>query len=146
MTSANLCRPLKRTRCRRRIYPALKRWAQICCPCGTDVCGRPRFSRFVEDLNCTGIAGCSANRNNFFATPGFGSCFPPRLGLSSLSNGRTMMQQNNNAATSTAVCLWCNSQFLKGTSRAQDGRDFCSKKCETRAQFWFHTHLRIVSE
>ena len=56
------------------------------------------------------------------------------------------MQKNNDAATSTAVCLWCNSQFLKGTSRAQDGRDFCSKKCENRAHFWVHTHLEIASD
>lgn len=56
------------------------------------------------------------------------------------------MQQNNNAATSTAVCLWCNSQFLKGTSRAQDGRAFCCKKCETRALFWFHTNLKLATD
>jgi hypothetical protein len=56
------------------------------------------------------------------------------------------MQQNNKAATSTAVCLWCNSQFLKGTSRAQDGQAFCSKKCENRAQFWFHTNLKIATD
>ena len=56
------------------------------------------------------------------------------------------MHQNNNAATSTAVCLWCNSQFLKGTSRANDGQAFCCKKCETQARFWFQTNLKVATE
>ena len=47
------------------------------------------------------------------------------------------MQQNNNAATSTAVCLWCNSQFLKGTSRAQDGQAFCARSAKSERDSGF---------
>lgn len=56
------------------------------------------------------------------------------------------MPQNNDAATSTMVCLWCYSQFLKGTSRARDGQTFCSKKCEIEARYWLHDNLKLAAE
>jgi hypothetical protein len=56
------------------------------------------------------------------------------------------MAKNNDAATSTAVCLWCSSQYLKGTSRARDGQTFCTKKCETEARFWLYDTLKLISE
>ena len=58
------------------------------------------------------------------------------------------MQPNQyDAATSTAVCVWCYSQYLKSTSRAREGQTFCSKKCENRgaslAARQSETHNRI---
>jgi hypothetical protein len=57
------------------------------------------------------------------------------------------MQPNQyDAATSTAVCLWCNSQYLRSTSRAREGQTFCSKKCEVEARFWLLDNLKPASE
>ena len=57
------------------------------------------------------------------------------------------MQPNQyNAATSTAVCLWCYSQYLKSTSRARDGQTFCCRKCEYEAQGWLHENLKHATE
>jgi len=57
------------------------------------------------------------------------------------------MQPNQyDAATSTAICLWCYSQYLKGTSRARDGRTFCCRKCEYEAQAWFHENLKLATD
>jgi hypothetical protein len=57
------------------------------------------------------------------------------------------MQPNKyDAATSTAVCLWCYSQYLKSTSRARDGRTFCSRKCESIGRSWLEDSLRPESE
>jgi hypothetical protein len=57
------------------------------------------------------------------------------------------MQPNKyDAATTTAVCLWCYSQYLKSTSRARDGQTFCSKKCEIEARFWLHDNLKTATE
>ncbi len=57
------------------------------------------------------------------------------------------MQPNQyDAATSTAVCLWCNSQYLKSISRAKDGRTFCSRKCEFEAQGWLHDALKTATK
>jgi hypothetical protein len=56
------------------------------------------------------------------------------------------MQHNHDAATYTAVCAWCSSEYLKGSSRARDGRTFCSKKCEFEARFWLHDILRKLTE
>jgi hypothetical protein len=57
-----------------------------------------------------------------------------------------LMQQNPNAATTVAVCVWCCSQFLKGTSRARDTQTFCSKKCETEARYWLYESLKPATE
>jgi hypothetical protein len=47
------------------------------------------------------------------------------------------MQPNRyDAATSTARCLWCYSQYLKSASRAREGQTFCSSKCEHEARYW----------
>jgi hypothetical protein len=57
------------------------------------------------------------------------------------------MQPNQyDAATSTAVCVWCYSQYLKSTSRAREGHTFCSKKCEIEARFWLHDNLKPATE
>jgi len=57
------------------------------------------------------------------------------------------MQPNQyDAATSTAVCLWCNSQYLKSISRAKDGRTFCSRKCEFEAQGWLQDALKTATK
>jgi hypothetical protein len=57
------------------------------------------------------------------------------------------MQPNKyDAATSTAVCLWCYSQYLKSTSRARDGRTFCSRKCELIGRSWLEDSLTPESE
>jgi hypothetical protein len=57
------------------------------------------------------------------------------------------MQPNRyDAATSTAICLWCYSQYLKSTSRARDGHSFCSKKCEQEARFWLYAALKSDTE
>ncbi len=57
-----------------------------------------------------------------------------------------MQPNRSDAATSTAVCLWCYSQYLKSTSRARDGQTFCSKKCEYEARFWLHQSIKSESE
>jgi len=57
------------------------------------------------------------------------------------------MQPNQyDAATSTAVCLWCYSQYLKSTSRALDGQTFCCRKCEKEAQGWLYANLKLATE
>ena len=57
------------------------------------------------------------------------------------------MQPNKyDAATSTAVCLWCYSQYLKSTSRARDGQTFCSRKCELIGRSWLENSLKPESE
>jgi hypothetical protein len=57
------------------------------------------------------------------------------------------MQPNQyDAATSTAVCLWCYAQYLTSTSRAREGHTFCSKKCEVEARFWLQDNLKPNSE
>jgi hypothetical protein len=57
------------------------------------------------------------------------------------------MQPNRyDAATSTAVCLWCYSQYLRSTSRAREGQTFCSRKCEIEACFWLHDNLKSAEE
>ena len=60
---------------------------------------------------------------------------------------RTLMQPNRyDAATSTAVCLWCYSQYLRSTSRAREGQTFCSRKCEIEASFWLHDIVKPANE
>ena len=54
--------------------------------------------------------------------------------------------QPNDAVTSTAVCLWCYSQYLTMTSRARDGQNFCCKKCEYEARYWLQESVKSVSE
>jgi hypothetical protein len=57
------------------------------------------------------------------------------------------MQPNQyDAATSTAVCVWCYSQYLRSTSRAREGQTFCSKKCEIEARFWLHDNSKPATE
>jgi len=57
-----------------------------------------------------------------------------------------MQPNRSDAATSTAVCLWCYSEYLKSTSRARDARTFCCKKCEYEAQGWLHLNLKPLDE
>jgi hypothetical protein len=57
-----------------------------------------------------------------------------------------MQPNRSDAATSTAVCLWCYSQYLKSTSRARDGHTFCSKKCEFEARDWLQAKVNSASE
>jgi hypothetical protein len=57
------------------------------------------------------------------------------------------MQPNRyDAATSTAVCLWCYSQYLKSTSRAREANTFCSKKCEYEARDWLQESVSSPGE
>jgi hypothetical protein len=60
--------------------------------------------------------------------------------------GEPMQPNKYDAATTTAVCVWCYSQYLKSTSRARDGQTFCSKKCEIEARFWLHDNLKTATE
>lgn len=57
-----------------------------------------------------------------------------------------MQPNHSDAATSTAVCLWCYSQYLRSTSRAREGQTFCSKKCEIEARFWLADLLKPSNE
>jgi len=57
-----------------------------------------------------------------------------------------MQPNGSDAATSTAVCLWCCSEYLKSTSRARDGQTFCTRKCEFEAQGWLYQNLKLISE
>ena len=52
-----------------------------------------------------------------------------------------MQPNQNDAATSATVCLWCYSQYLKSISRAREGQTFCSRKCEIEAKGWLHQVL-----
>ena len=90
-----------------------------------------------------------------FLHPGVGSPCNRRLLLiafgSDLAYSRepleSSMQPNQyDAATSTAVCLWCYSQYLRSTSRAREGQTFCSRKCEIEARFWLHDNLKPANE
>jgi hypothetical protein len=72
--------------------------------------------------------------------------FGSGLELCSLATGDFMQPNQYDAATTTAVCLWCYSQYLKGTSRARDGQTFCSRKCEIEARFWLHDNLKSATE
>jgi len=57
------------------------------------------------------------------------------------------MQPNQfDAATSTAVCVWCYSQYLRSTSRAREWQTFCSRKCEIEARFWLADNLKPESD
>jgi hypothetical protein len=57
------------------------------------------------------------------------------------------MQPNQyDAATATAVCVWCYSQYLRSTSRAREGQTFCSKKCEIEARFWLADNLKPATD
>ncbi len=56
------------------------------------------------------------------------------------------MQPDHDAATYTAVCLWCTSEYLKIASRARETGIFCSKKCEFEARFWLHDVLQKASK
>lgn len=57
------------------------------------------------------------------------------------------MQPNQyDAATSTAVCVWCYSRYLTSTSRARDGQTFCCKKCEYEARYWLQESVKSASE
>jgi hypothetical protein len=57
------------------------------------------------------------------------------------------MQPNRpDALASTAVCLWCSSQYLTTASRARDGQAFCSKKCEYEARYWLQESLRTIEQ
>ena len=57
-----------------------------------------------------------------------------------------MQPNKHDAATSTAVCLWCTSLYLKSTSRAREGKTFCSKKCELEARDWLYVTLKPSDE
>jgi hypothetical protein len=56
------------------------------------------------------------------------------------------MQPNRyDAVTSTAVCLWCYSQYLTSASRAREGQIFCCKKCEYEARYWLQENVKSAS-
>jgi hypothetical protein len=57
-----------------------------------------------------------------------------------------MQPNRHDAATSTALCLWCYSEYLKSTSRAREGQTFCSKKCEYEARYWLQDSITSDSE
>jgi hypothetical protein len=57
-----------------------------------------------------------------------------------------MQPDRTNAATSTAVCLWCCSQYLTTTSRARDGHSFCCKKCEYEARYWLQESINSAND
>jgi hypothetical protein len=72
--------------------------------------------------------------------------FAAHLAYARNPSGEPMQPNQYDAATSTAICLWCYSQYLKTTSRARDGRTFCSKKCEHEARYWLQDSVKSVNE
>lgn len=72
--------------------------------------------------------------------------FDWNLAYAAIPSERSMQPNRYDAATSTAVCLWCYSQYLRSTSRAREGQTFCSRKCEIEACFWLHDNLKSAEE
>jgi hypothetical protein len=46
--------------------------------------------------------------------------------------------------TVVAACVWCDSEYVVGFSRAHEQGIFCSKKCEIEARFWLMEVLRSI--
>ena len=57
-----------------------------------------------------------------------------------------MQPNRSDALTSTAVCLWCCSQYLTTASRARDGQSFCCKKCEYEARYWLQESVNSATD
>jgi hypothetical protein len=56
-----------------------------------------------------------------------------------------MEKQRPEPPADSAICIWCESDFLPAASRARTPSLFCSHRCEVEARFWLVSELQALA-